>query len=89
MPARKQSALSRQQSAEEEHCVVCGCTQMNACEGGCSWIEPGLCSNPVCVMFARMFHDLRELIKHRRSPEALRDAQKTVKRAARMLGVKL
>lgn len=30
-----------------EACRVCGCTWHNACEGGCFWIEPGLCSN--CV----------------------------------------
>lgn len=30
-----------------ESCRVCGCTWNNACEGGCSWVEPGLCSN--CV----------------------------------------
>lgn len=23
---------------------VCGCTDDNACEGGCYWVEPGLCS---------------------------------------------
>lgn len=25
-------------------CIVCGCTEDNACIGGCSWLEPGLCS---------------------------------------------
>lgn len=25
-------------------CRVCGCTVDHACEGGCSWAEPGLCS---------------------------------------------
>lgn len=28
-------------------CRRCGCTQDNACEGGCSWAEPDLCSS--CV----------------------------------------
>lgn len=28
-------------------CRVCGCTDDAACPGGCSWAEPGLCSN--CV----------------------------------------
>lgn len=28
----------------EPVCRVCGCTQNNACPGGCSWIEPDLCS---------------------------------------------
>ena len=25
-------------------CRVCGCTDESACEGGCSWVEPDLCS---------------------------------------------
>jgi hypothetical protein len=25
-------------------CRVCGCTNARACPGGCSWIEPDLCS---------------------------------------------
>jgi hypothetical protein len=25
-------------------CRVCGCTEEDACEGGCSWIEDDLCS---------------------------------------------
>jgi len=28
----------------EPVCRVCGCTQYNACEGGCYWVEPDLCS---------------------------------------------
>jgi ParB family chromosome partitioning protein len=27
-----------------EACRVCGCTEAEACDGGCSWTEPGLCS---------------------------------------------
>lgn len=31
--------------AENEHvCRVCGCTQGDACPGGCSWVEEDLCS---------------------------------------------
>lgn len=30
-----------------EACRVCGCTWNNACDGGCFWAEPGLCSE--CV----------------------------------------
>lgn len=26
-------------------CVMCGCTQSRACEGGCYWISPGICSS--------------------------------------------
>lgn len=29
---------------EEQKCRVCGCTQMNACPGGCYWVEEDLCS---------------------------------------------
>lgn len=32
---------------EEQKCRVCGCTDSNACEGGCYWVEPDLCSR--CV----------------------------------------
>lgn len=26
-------------------CRVCGCTDENACEGGCWWVEDDLCSS--------------------------------------------
>lgn len=29
---------------EDRACRVCGCTEDNACEGGCSWVEEDLCS---------------------------------------------
>jgi len=29
---------------EFEECVICGCTDDHACEGGCHWVAPGLCS---------------------------------------------
>ena len=28
----------------ERRCRVCGCTQNNACPGGCWWVEDDLCS---------------------------------------------
>jgi hypothetical protein len=28
----------------EQKCRVCGCKDNNACEGGCYWVEPDLCS---------------------------------------------
>ncbi len=28
----------------ERSCKVCGCTDNNACEGGCYWIAEDLCS---------------------------------------------
>jgi len=32
---------------EARRCRVCGCTDANACPGGCSWVAPDLCS--ACV----------------------------------------
>lgn len=29
-------------------CEKCGCTDDNACQGGCFWIQPGLCSACAC-----------------------------------------
>jgi hypothetical protein len=29
---------------ELEECVICGCTEDHACEEGCHWVAPGLCS---------------------------------------------
>lgn len=36
-------------SLKGPRCRHCGCTEMNACKAGCSWVKPGLCSNPKCV----------------------------------------
>jgi hypothetical protein len=32
---------------DEPACRVCGCTELEACEGGCIWVEADLCSR--CV----------------------------------------
>ena len=29
-------------------CKYCGCTDKQACTGGCSWAEDNVCSNCVC-----------------------------------------
>ena len=29
-------------------CRVCGCTDIEACPEGCTWVEPGLCSECAC-----------------------------------------
>lgn len=29
---------------QDDRCRVCGCTDLSACDGGCFWVEPGLCS---------------------------------------------
>lgn len=34
--------------AVDRPCVVCGCTESRACEGGCFWIAPRLCSACAC-----------------------------------------
>lgn len=35
------------QAAQEGTCRICGCTDEEACPGGCTWVEPDLCSE--CV----------------------------------------
>ena len=34
----------REKVKSEQVCRVCGCTEGNACPGGCWWIEDDLCS---------------------------------------------
>jgi hypothetical protein len=52
MPHRSRLSRGLLQPAELS-CFVCHCTENNACilEGGvpCSWVTPGLCSNPECM----------------------------------------
>jgi hypothetical protein len=36
--------------ARLDGCLLCGCTDERACEGGCYWVAPGLCSR--CVALA-------------------------------------
>lgn len=31
-------------AAMQGTCRICGCTQTQACPGGCYWVEPDLCS---------------------------------------------
>jgi hypothetical protein len=40
------AAAKRGQGSDgtKQVCRVCGCTEEHACEGGCSWVEPDLCS---------------------------------------------
>jgi len=46
---RQALQLARAQDRErgEPMCLNCGCTQSHACEGGCFWASPNLCSR--CV----------------------------------------
>ena len=32
------------EGVDPDGCEQCGCTEENACEGGCGWARPGLCS---------------------------------------------
>jgi hypothetical protein len=39
--------LADDDDEDDGACRVCGCTEDNACEGGCTWVESDLCSS--CV----------------------------------------
>lgn len=41
--------------AQQPSCRICACTEDRACPGGCSWIEPDLCSR--CVGKTAPEHD--------------------------------
>ena len=48
-------------SPKEPACVICGCTQNNACPGSCSWVRTGkapLCSNPLCQVIDALDDEL-------------------------------
>ena len=32
----------------ERTCLICGCTDSKACEGGCNWIEGLACREDIC-----------------------------------------
>lgn len=38
-------AAKAMRDAMPESCRECGCTNERACQGGCSWMAPGLCSS--------------------------------------------
>lgn len=38
------AALKAADAVPGPACRVCGCTDDNACQGGCWWVEPDLCS---------------------------------------------
>ena len=44
---KEQEELNEIFDQDDRRCRVCGCTQFNACPGGCYWIEEDLCSQ--CV----------------------------------------
>jgi hypothetical protein len=45
------------EAAKEGRCVVCGCTELRACAGGCAWREPGLCTSCAPDEFQIDFED--------------------------------
>jgi hypothetical protein len=38
------SKMPAEPIVHEARCRACGCTESRACEGGCYWLGPGLCS---------------------------------------------
>ncbi len=36
--------VARNNAKGRRTCRICGCWQLNACPGGCSWVEANLCS---------------------------------------------
>lgn len=44
---REEERQQRIADGVEFACVVCGCSDTRACDGGCVWATPGLCSR--CV----------------------------------------
>ncbi|MEL7656176.1 MAG: hypothetical protein AAGU75_09745 [Bacillota bacterium] len=37
----------------EPVCRICGCTEDNACSGGCYWAEPDLCSTCAKILYRK------------------------------------
>lgn len=36
--------MDKKDETKEKKCRECGCTDLNSCPGGCSWITDDLCS---------------------------------------------
>lgn len=62
-------------------CRVCGCTEIDACPVGCSWVEADLCS--VCATAAEAISDwigdVRRVNKTALWREALRDRVRSIR----------
>lgn len=43
-------------------CRVCGCSDDNACDGGCWWVRVEVDSPPLCSLCAGTAQDLREAL---------------------------
>ncbi len=55
---RHLAEAQRQLAGPDGVCRVCGCTDEAACAGGCSWAEPGLCSQCDLVAFVGALEEL-------------------------------
>jgi hypothetical protein len=54
--------MSRRKSSEPA-CRVCGCTEYNACNEGCSWVRVEKNSPPLCSACSGTAADMAEAIK--------------------------
>jgi hypothetical protein len=50
-----------QYDVDDRRCRLCGCTTERACEGGCSWVAPDLCSSCAGMSIGDLGEDLDEL----------------------------
>lgn len=48
---------------DERRCRVCGCTDDNACPGGCYWVEDDLCSTCADKMLKKLEKSIRDFDK--------------------------
>ena len=53
---------------KDNQCKVCGCTDSQACKGGCFWVEKGLCSK--CAM-KELKKKRREVVKELKKLELI------------------
>jgi hypothetical protein len=56
-------------------CIGCGCTDEHACEGGCSWAWPKVCSRCAHI-FARVARSLGKKVVGTHFDAALRAADR-------------
>lgn len=61
-------------------CRVCGCTDVDACPNGCSWVEYDLCS--VCAMAAEVLSDWVEQARRANKTALWREVEDRLKEAA-------
>ncbi len=48
---------------KEQKCRICGCTDSKACEGGCSWVLPEICSKCVTETVPECIEALMAIIE--------------------------